>query len=140
MYWAASEAVLTDATWLVETTTVQRANSEMSPMMIWVTSLACTTLRPQCLHERSASAPHQCCVLFAQCTFCTTAPNDLRILRESAQPDVEDEFDVVVVVFCVVVVVLALAPPDFGAPFFEEELGTLNWAFSDTGLIGWATR
>src|SRR5665213_1441559 len=45
-----------------------------------VTSLPCTTCSPQCLQERSTTAPRNCCVLFAHCTFCTETPNVIRLL------------------------------------------------------------
>ena len=116
MIFATHGAKLATLTLLEERACWVATKRVVNQMITMVNSLTCTTLRPQCLQERSTIALRCCCVLIAHCTFCTTTPNELRLLADAAQPD-----------FFVV----------FTA-FFAT--GTLKFGFSEIGLMGWATR
>jgi hypothetical protein len=76
------------------------------------------------MQERSATAPRNCCVLFAFRTLCTETPNTVRLLCARPSTSVLTYLTVVLVVFGPVVVVV----------------GGANCALSFTGPIGWATR
>ncbi len=76
------------------------------------------------MQERSATAPRNCCVLFAICTLCTETPNTVRLLCAGPSTSVLTYLMVVVVLWGPVVVVV----------------GVVSWALSFTGRIGWATR
>ena len=101
-----------------------RTRRETINVLTRAIALPCTTLRPQCVPERSATALRNCCVLFAYCAVCAHTPNREMLLSRAPQPDLFVEIVVVVALEGDVVVVV----------------GSLSTGFKWTGLIGWATR